>query len=202
MTPTKTSHAAVLERLTRLVTDVSPYRPSFTDGARHRVLLWGYDVPLRSEGFEALCRALQSIDQDAFVYSQMERFPHDDADWIVSCRDYAAFNSVQVYVESVLSSLDAEWVIICASEGHSIAASADAAFIDALAAEVGVEPLADALELLDYWCNDIYAIVEGSEIRAGDPDWIPTLFRQTLPPEVATIAIAKWQECLKDPRAG
>lgn len=181
MTTIRLSHQRVLPQLERIVTDTSPYRPIFTSEAAYRMLLYGFDVPLTRMGFWSLSRALQAIGDESFIYSQIERFPDDD-DWIVSRNDYPGYYSVESFVESLLCSVDGLWVVLCSSEGHSVAAATDRAFTDALAREVGVQPLEDAVELINHW-REIYEIIpDGRDLRAGDPSWIVQLLRDCLPP--------------------
>ena len=188
--PIKISHVEVLAQLERIVTDTSPYRPVFTGEAGYRLLLWGFDVPLHEQGFRSLCRTLRTIGDEKFVYGQIERFREDDDDWIVSCNDFPGYDSVEAFVESLLCSLDGQWVVLCSSEGHSVAAATSQVFTDALARELGVQPLEDALDLVSNW-REIYDIgPDPSDLRAGVPDWIPSLIKQTLEPEIAATVLS------------
>jgi hypothetical protein len=130
------------------------------------------------------------INEDTFIYGQIERFPEDDDDWIVTCDDFVGYHSIESFVESMLCSVNGDWVILCSSEGHSVAVANSKDFIDALAREAGVNAIEDAIELVNNW-HAIYDIVpEATDLRAANPDWIPALFRQVLAPEVAEVAIA------------
>ncbi len=185
----KTSHASVLAEIAPLVSNVSPYRPLFERDGSHRLLLNGFDVPLHEQGFGCLCRALNGIGEAAFIYGQIERFPEDDDDWIVTCDDFSGYYSIESFVESLLCSVNATWVILCSSEGHSVAASRNDRFIEAIAREVDVNPLDDAIELANNW-QAIYDLVrEPTDLRAAAPDWIPALFRQVLALEIADVAV-------------
>jgi hypothetical protein len=125
----------------------------------------------------------------------LEHSPGDDDDWIVSCDDYKSYRSVETFVESLLCSANGAWIIICSSEGHAVAASDHGSFVDALATELDVEPLKEALELVDYWRHEVYEVVrDWSSLRAGAPDWIPSLLRDVLPTELASAAIERHRD--------
>jgi hypothetical protein len=192
------SHSRVVRRLEPIVRNLSPYRPIFTSRAPFRALLEGFDVPLHTEGFEILCSAVRNAGEDTFVYGKLERLPADQDDWVVSCKEYTGYRSVEVFVESFLSSVNGEWVVLCSSEGHSVAASMDARFIETLTAKLGKSPRDQADSLARYW-RGIYGAVQGSDLRAGPPDWIPTLFEQILDRETAESLLEQHADWLRTP---
>jgi hypothetical protein len=148
-----------------------------------------------------MCRSVVSLGEQEFVYGQLERFVGDDEDWVIPCGDYATYKGVEAYVECMFCSLDGSWVIISSSEGHSVAASSHEAFVHDLSIQLDVQPLNDALELVDHWKNDIYGSLDDwSGLRAGPPDWIEHLLGSVLAPDISKAAIARYREPPDDSR--